>query len=382
MFKGFLISFLIGLSYCFVYAQQQPFTTMAQLIMQHNNADYAENILYRLGIPVTEELSDTRFATAFEGLDSNNMPYAVKLQKFDDSNEFLYLAFVVDSCYYDNIIEDLHRKGYVKKLQDREDCFEMGYRDGLDHKIEHYKIMAKQEIFSTPNIMCVVQTGNDYLQKYVYIYYTYRRDHKNVLLKTAEDVKVIDFNEIFDPNNEGDTDWNFTEIEPDWLSSMGIYFDEERRNFFEYAPFFKLRKSNLSKIEGFTSYPFEVQKDAVSNTLYPIRKLNSSRDHILSYINGLTNPHYPGGEEAMIKYIKNELKIPKKEKAKGRVRVIFQIDELGKVINVHLDKSLSEKIDDEIKRVFYSMPMWEPATFDDVPTKSGRMSFPITIVNN
>lgn len=96
----------------------------------------------------------------------------------------------------------------------------------------------------------------------------------------------------------------------------------------------------------------------------------------------MTNPRYPGGEEAMINYIRKELKIPKKEKAEGKVRVTFQIDECGKVINVYLDKSLSEKIDEEIKRVFYNMPLWEPATLDDVPAKSGRMSFPITIINN
>lgn len=272
-------------SICFGQAHEQPFTTMAELIMKYNNSDYAENILYRLGIPVTDELADTEFSSVFEGLDSNNKSYAVKIQKINDCDEFLYLAFVVDSCYYNNVIEDLYNKNYVKKVRDREVCFSMGYRDGEDENNEHYKIMAKQEIFSTPDVMCIVQTGNDYLQKHVYIYYTYRRAHKNLLSRSADDVEVVDFNEIFDPNNEGNTDWNYTEIEPEWLSSMGIYFDDERRNFYEYAPFYKLRKSNLSKIEGFTSYPYDVHKNAVNDTLEPIRKLHSSRDHILSYIN-------------------------------------------------------------------------------------------------
>lgn len=39
----------------------------------------------------------------------------------------------------------------------------------------------------------------------------------------------VDLNEIFDPRHEGDTDWNYTEIEDDdfrHLDSLGIYWDE------------------------------------------------------------------------------------------------------------------------------------------------------------
>lgn len=39
----------------------------------------------------------------------------------------------------------------------------------------------------------------------------------------------VDLNEIFDPRYEGDTDWNYTEIEDEdfhLLDSLGIYWDE------------------------------------------------------------------------------------------------------------------------------------------------------------
>lgn len=42
----------------------------------------------------------------------------------------------------------------------------------------------------------------------------------------------VDLNKIFDPNNEGDTDWNFTELSEDeisYLDSIGVYWDERCR---------------------------------------------------------------------------------------------------------------------------------------------------------
>lgn len=40
----------------------------------------------------------------------------------------------------------------------------------------------------------------------------------------------VDLNEIFDPRHEGNTDWNYTEIDDDDLNrldSLGIYWDEQ-----------------------------------------------------------------------------------------------------------------------------------------------------------
>lgn len=40
-----------------------------------------------------------------------------------------------------------------------------------------------------------------------------------------EDRIITDLNEIFDPRHEGDTDWNYTEIDEDWLEDVGLYYD-------------------------------------------------------------------------------------------------------------------------------------------------------------
>lgn len=40
-----------------------------------------------------------------------------------------------------------------------------------------------------------------------------------------EDKIITDLNEVFDPLHEGETDWNYTEIDEDWLEETGLYYD-------------------------------------------------------------------------------------------------------------------------------------------------------------
>lgn len=40
-----------------------------------------------------------------------------------------------------------------------------------------------------------------------------------------EDRIVTDLNEIFDPNHIGETDWNYTEMDEEWLEVSGLYYD-------------------------------------------------------------------------------------------------------------------------------------------------------------
>lgn len=43
--------------------------------------------------------------------------------------------------------------------------------------------------------------------------------------EVEEDKIITDLNEVFDPQHKGDTDWNYTEIDEDWLEEVGLYFD-------------------------------------------------------------------------------------------------------------------------------------------------------------
>ena len=40
--------------------------------------------------------------------------------------------------------------------------------------------------------------------------------------KEDEDRIVYDLNEIFDPEHKGDTDWNYTEIDQEWMDNAGL----------------------------------------------------------------------------------------------------------------------------------------------------------------
>ncbi|MBJ7429239.1 MAG: energy transducer TonB, partial [Bacteroidia bacterium] len=75
------------------------------------------------------------------------------------------------------------------------------------------------------------------------------------------------------------------------------------------------------------------------------------------------NPEYPGGEEAMNKFISSEVKYPMmafERNVQGRVFVRFTIDATGMVTNVHVPTPIHPLLDEEAIRVIKAMPNWKP----------------------
>lgn len=53
-----------------------------------------------------------------------------------------------------------------------------------------------------------------------------------------EDPIITDLNIIFDPDHTDETDWNYTEVDPEWMADLGLYYDPavgEIRQKYEYA---------------------------------------------------------------------------------------------------------------------------------------------------
>lgn len=78
-------------------------------------------------------------------------------------------------------------------------------------------------------------------------------------------------------------------------------------------------------------------------------------------------PKYPGGLNAMTRYIKANVKYPKKARRagiSGKVLLRFVVDGDGSVKNVSVEKGVSEELDAEAVRVIKNMPRWEPARLD------------------
>jgi protein TonB len=74
-------------------------------------------------------------------------------------------------------------------------------------------------------------------------------------------------------------------------------------------------------------------------------------------------PAYPGGEEALMKFIGDSIRYPKdaKEKGiKGKVVVRFMVKYDGSVTNVSVIKGVSTSLDNEAIRVVQTLPKFSP----------------------
>ncbi len=77
----------------------------------------------------------------------------------------------------------------------------------------------------------------------------------------------------------------------------------------------------------------------------------------------IKRPEYLGGKTALEKYIKEELRYPKdaiEQKIEGVVRVWYQVDDNGKVVDTKIERSLFPSCDEEairlVKSFRYSRP--------------------------
>lgn len=76
-------------------------------------------------------------------------------------------------------------------------------------------------------------------------------------------------------------------------------------------------------------------------------------------------PSFPGGDAALLSYLKNNVKYPKDAMVKGfqgRVYVEFVVDTCGAIMDVHILKGVHTLLDAEALRVVKAMPKWEAGT--------------------
>jgi len=84
-------------------------------------------------------------------------------------------------------------------------------------------------------------------------------------------------------------------------------------------------------------------------------------------------PKFPGGDSALLKYIKENTKYPESAKAKnisGRVIVKFCVSETGAVERISVLKSVSPELDAEAIRVISTLPAFKPG-------KQGGIAVPV-----
>lgn len=90
-------------------------------------------------------------------------------------------------------------------------------------------------------------------------------------------------------------------------------------------------------------------------------------------------PEYPGGMEAMMKFVAENLKYPEqmqKEKVEGRVLLSFVVEKDGSVTNIEDVQSPHPVLTEEAIRVVKLMPKWKPGKQDG---KNVRVQFNLPI---
>ena len=92
------------------------------------------------------------------------------------------------------------------------------------------------------------------------------------------------------------------------------------------------------------------------------------------------DPEFPGGMEALYKYLAENIKYPeqaKAEKIQGRVAVSFVIEKDGSVTNAKVLRGIGGGCDEEALRVVNAMPKWTPGRMSDEPVRVNYV-LPIT----
>jgi len=83
-------------------------------------------------------------------------------------------------------------------------------------------------------------------------------------------------------------------------------------------------------------------------------------------------PEYPGGDDAMMKFIQKNIRYPDVERMndiQGRVVVGFVIDEEGYLSDISIKKGVSKGIDEEALRVVKLFPRFKPGKQKGEPVK-------------
>ncbi len=109
---------------------------------------------------------------------------------------------------------------------------------------------------------------------------------------------------------------------------------------------------------------------------------NNLPDDTAKYTNPEKQPEYPGGQDALIKFLISNIRYPEAAREKGiqgTVHVQFTVDKQGKVQNISIKKGVDPLLDAEAIRVMGIMPDWNPGKVKGKPVNM-VMVLPVAFV--
>ena len=132
--------------------------------------------------------------------------------------------------------------------------------------------------------------------------------------------------------------------------------------------------TTLYTIDPFTlsadNFKFSIQTTE-DNRAWSVEKNNDTIYNVVDQM-----PEFPGGTEAMMHYVADNVKYPEEAKDKdisGRVFISFVIEKDGSVSNVEVKRGIGGGCDEEAVRVISAMPNWKPGKKDGKPVRVNYM---------
>ena len=102
-----------------------------------------------------------------------------------------------------------------------------------------------------------------------------------------------------------------------------------------------------------------VVKDPTTKYVFELRKDDSDKTYDVAE----EMPEFPGGPQALMKYLSENVCYPKSAfdaNVQGRVIVQFVVDKDGTIRDAKIVRSVDPALDAEAQRVIYAMPKWNP----------------------
>ena len=121
---------------------------------------------------------------------------------------------------------------------------------------------------------------------------------------------------------------------------------------------------------------YSIETFSISGSLFEtlLDVATSTKDTVYQIVEQM--PQYTGGEEAMMKYVAENIKYPQAAKDKnigGRVFVSFVIEKDGSVNEVKVMRGIGGGCDEEAVRVIKGMPKWKPGMQKGKPVRVNYM---------
>ncbi|MBR2235306.1 MAG: TonB family protein [Prevotella sp.] len=101
-----------------------------------------------------------------------------------------------------------------------------------------------------------------------------------------------------------------------------------------------------------------LEKETPITVVDSIRPVKNDENVLVGIVE--ESPQFPGGDKALLEYMKKNLQYPDEVCGQGRVVVSFMVEKDGSISEAKVVKSVCKEFDEEALRLVNAMPKWIP----------------------